>query len=185
MITKEKIIFWPLLGIAMAIFIFGFASQGKKKEALDELLQDIELATKKSKAMRKAFIKDKWDFEAVRVEDKIGAYELLLKRSPFFRIVPERKAERIEPIVVEEEPQGPLFRYKGRAVIGAKVVVVIEDQGKGKSYFVEVGDMIGDFLVSSIGDEEVVLKKKGGEEVILSVAKKEQKQESDEGNSEL
>jgi len=56
MITKEKIIFWPLLGIAMAIFIFGFASQGKKKEALGELLQDIELATKKSKARRKALI---------------------------------------------------------------------------------------------------------------------------------
>jgi len=120
------------------------------------------------------------------VEDKISTYELLLKRSPFFRIVPERKAERIEPIVVEEEPQGPLlFKYKGRAAIGAKVVVVIEDQGTGKSYFVESGSMIGDFLVSSIGDEEVVLQKKGGEEIILSVAKKEQKQESDEEDSEL
>ncbi len=175
MITKERIIFWPLLAIAIGIFIFGFISQGKKKEALDGLLKDIESATKKSKAKKKALIKDKWDFEDVKVKDSMSAYELLLKRSPFFKVVPEGGIKKIEPIVVEKEkPREPMFKYKGRVMMGEKVMVVIEDQGTGKSYFAKEGDTIGDFLVSSIDDKEVVLHKKGGDEIVLSVAKKKQ-----------
>ena len=44
---KEKMIFWPLLAVFIGVLIFGFASQGEKREAKDELLQDIELAAKK------------------------------------------------------------------------------------------------------------------------------------------
>lgn len=176
MIIKEKLIFWPLLAIAIAIFMFGFASQGKKEVALKELLQDIELATKKSKAKKKALIQDKWDFKNVKAKQDIGAYELLLERSPFFKIITEEKLKRIEPIVIKEEPREPLFKYKGKAMMGPKVMVVIEDQGTGKSYFAEVGDTVGGFLVFSIDEKEVMLKKKGGEEIILSVAKKDEKQ---------
>ncbi|MBU4312843.1 MAG: hypothetical protein KJ706_09025 [Candidatus Omnitrophica bacterium] len=185
MITKEKIIFWPLLAIAIGVFIFGFISQGKKKEALDGLLKDIELATKKSKAKKKALIKDKWDFEDVKVKEEMSAYDLLLKRSPFFKVVPEGKVKSVEPIVVEkEEPMEPLFKYKGRVMMGEKVMVVIEDQGTGKSYFAKEGDTIGDFLVSSIDDKEVVLHKKGGDEIVLSVAKKKQEEQGKEKDEE-
>jgi hypothetical protein len=58
-------------------------------------------------------------------------------------------------------------------MMGSKVMVIIEDQGTGKSSFVREGDMIGDFLVSGIDEDRVVLKKKDGEEVILNVVKEE------------
>jgi len=172
---KEKVIFWPLLAVFIGVLIFGFGSQGKKREAKDELLQDIELATKRSMAKKKA-IKDKWDLGKVKAVDVMGGYNLLLKRSPFFKVQPKGKsAKKPEPIPVkEEEPKGPLFKYKGRMTMGSAVKVIIEDQGTGKSFFVEEGDMVGDFLVSRINEKGVTLKKRDGEELVLSAVKKEE-----------
>ncbi|MBU3911243.1 MAG: hypothetical protein KKD90_01515 [Candidatus Omnitrophica bacterium] len=177
MIIKEKIIFWSLVAGLAAIVIFGFTSQGNKKVALEELMQDIELATKKSKARIKEE-RDKWDFAKMKAVDEIGGYELLLKRSPFFRVRPEEKIKKAEPIPIKEPPKKAVLKYKGKVTMGAKVMVIIEDQGTGKSSFVQEGDMVGDFLVSSIDENYVVLKKKGGEELILSVAKKEEREKT-------
>ena len=175
MIIKEKIIFLLLLVVSIVILIFGFGSQGKKKEATRELMKDIQLATKKSKAKKKAELKDRWDFSAIKTFDKLTVYNALLKRSPFYKIMPKGEAKKVEPIPVKIEPKKPIFKYKGKVSMGSKVMVVIEDQGTGKSFFAKKGDMIGDFLVSSIDDKEVVLKKRGGEELVLSAAKKEKK----------
>lgn len=173
---KEKIIFWPLLAIFIGILIFGFLSQGKKKEATKDLLQDIELATKKNKSKTKTQ-KDKWDFAAIKAADTKDGYSFLLKRSPFFRLSDESKVKKPEPIPVKEEPRKAVLKYKGRVMMGEKVMVVIEDEGTGKSFFVREGDMVGDFKVLRIDEKEVALKKKGGEEVVLSAVKKEEKKE--------
>ncbi|MDP8230338.1 MAG: hypothetical protein P9L93_04455 [Candidatus Gorgyraea atricola] len=175
MIIKEKIIFLLLLVVSIVILIFGFGSQGKKKEATRELMKDIELATKKSKAKKKAELKDRWDFSAIKAFDKLTAYNVLLKRSPFFKVMTEGGVKKAEPIAVKVEKKEPIFKYKGKVTMGSKIMVVIEDQGTGKSFFAKEGDMVGDFLVSSIDEKEVVLKKRGGEELVLSAAKKEKK----------
>ena len=175
MIIKEKIVFLLLLVVSVVILIFGFGSQGKKKEATRELMEDIELVTKKSKAKKKAELKDRWDFSAIKGLDNLTAYSALLKRSPFFKVMPKGEVKKAEPIPVKVEKKEPIFKYKGKVSLGSKVMVVIEDQGTGKSFFAKEGDMIGDFLVSSIDEKEVVLKKRGGEELVLSAAKKEKK----------
>jgi hypothetical protein len=172
MIIREKIIFWPLTAVFAGILILGFTSQGNKKAAVEELMQDIELATNKSKARIKEDM-NKPDFTNIKKMDDIGDYKLLLKRSPFFRVRPEEKAKKPEPIPVKEPPKKAILKYKGRVMMGSKVMVIIEDQGTGKSSFVREGDMIGDFLVSGIDEDRVVLKKKDGEEVILNVVKEE------------
>lgn len=172
--TREKIIFWPLVAVFSGILIFGLTSQGNKKVAVEGLMQDIELATKKSKAKIKED-RDRLDFTKIKAMDDIGDYKLLLKRSPFFRVKSEEKVKKVEPIPVKELPKKAVLKYKGRVMIGSKVMVIIEDQGTGKSSFAQEGDMIGDFLVFSIDETQVVLKKKGGEEVILNAMKKEDK----------
>ena len=176
MMLKEKMIFWPLLAVFLGILIFGLLSQGKKKEATEELLQDIELATKKTRAKMKAE-KDRWNFDIIKAVDTLDGYSHLLKRSPFFRVRSEAKVKKVEVVPLKEEPKEPILKYKGRVMLGSKVIVVIEDQGTGKSFFVKEGDMVGDFLVLRIDQKEVVLKKKGGEEVVLSAVKKERKKE--------
>lgn len=183
MIIKEKIIFWLLVTGFMAVVIFGLTSQGNKKLALEELTRDIEMATKKSKARMKGE-RDKWDFTKIKAIGGIEGYKLLLKRSPFFRVKPEDKAKKAEPIPIKEPPKKTILKYKGRVMMGAKVMVIIEDQGTGKSSFVQEGDMIGDFLVLSIDENKVVFKKKGGEELILSAVKKKDKVKSGTDDSE-
>ncbi|MFH1854625.1 MAG: hypothetical protein ABH815_04860 [Candidatus Omnitrophota bacterium] len=180
---KEKIIFWLLAAIFAAILILGLTSQGNKKAAVEELKQDIELVSKRSKVKIKEE-RDKWDFVKMKVAEDIENYKSLLDRSLFFRIKPEEKIKKAEPIPVKELPKKAVLKYKGRVMMGAKVMVIIEDQNTGKSSFVQEGDMVGDFLVSSIDESSVVLKKKGGEEVILSAVKREDKEKSsakDEG----
>lgn len=184
MIVKEKLIFWPLATVFIGILVFGFVSQGKKEEATKDLLKEIEVATKKNMAKKKAK-KDKLDVKMVKAEDNLNAYELLLKRSPFFRVRDTSEIKKVEVIPLKkEEPKKAILKYKGRAMMGSKVMVVIEDQGTGKSFFVQEGDMIGDFLVVAIDEKEVTLKKKGGEEIILSAAKKGQEKKEKKVNEE-
>ena len=173
MMLKEKIIFLPLVAVFIVIVFFGFASQGKKKEATEDLLKEIEIATKNSRAQKKAAV-DKWNFDNIILEDKIETYKSLTKRSPFFRFAEDKpNVKKDEPIVVEKkEPKKAILKYKGKVMMGSKVMVVIEDQGTGKSFFVQEGDMVGDFLVVRIDEKEVELKKKGGEQLVLSVVKK-------------
>ncbi|MBU1062446.1 MAG: hypothetical protein KJ952_07010 [Candidatus Omnitrophica bacterium] len=173
---KEKIVFWSLLAVFISIVIFGFVSQGKKKEAKDALLQDIEIATKKSRAQKK-MIKDSMDFDGIKAVDTIDGYRHLLKRSPFFRPRSETEVKKVEVVPLKVEPKKPLFKYKGRVMMGSKVMVIIEDQGTGKSLFLQEGEAIGDFVVSRIGEKDVSLKKKNGEEIVLRAVKKEVKEE--------
>ncbi|MBU1007220.1 MAG: hypothetical protein KKH08_06510 [Candidatus Omnitrophica bacterium] len=174
MIPKEKLIFWSLAAVFIGILVFGFISQGSKDEAARDLSKEIELATRKSKA-RKKTLKGKPDIAVVKTGDKLDSYNELLKRSPFFRVIDESKIKKAEAISVKtEKPKKAILKYKGKVMIGQKVMVVIEDVGTGKSFFAQEGDMAGDFLVLRIDDKEVTLKKKGGEEIVLGVDKKEQ-----------
>lgn len=176
---KEKMIFWPLLSVVAGILIFSFFIQGKPDQTKNLLLQDIELAVKKMKTGKKAL--DKQDFDSIKAVDALDGYKLLLKRSPFFRVASEvRPEEKVELIPVKEEPKKAALKYKGKVILESKVMVIIEDGGTGKSFFVQEGDMVGDFLVLRIEEKEVALKKKGGEEMVLKLTKKE-KEEKGEG----
>jgi len=172
MIKEEKLIFWLLLVIFIGVLIFGFLSQENKKRSGMEFFQEIELASKKNRVHFKVE-KSKWDIATLIKEETLESYKGLLKRSPFFKIGSDTKVKKVEPIVIKEEPKEPLLKYKGRVTMESKVLVIIEDEGTGKSHFVQVGDMVGDFLVQEIDETKVVLKKKGGEEIILSAIKKE------------
>ncbi len=177
MIVKEKLIFWTLLIIFIGILGFGFFSQGNRKQATKGLLQDIELAAKKSIAKNKPALSGRRAFDRIMAMDTMNGYKTLLKRSPFFRPGSKPKAMPVEPVVIEEGPKEPILKYKGKVVMGSKIMVVIEDQGTGKSYFVKEGDMVGDFVVLRLDEDEVALKKKGGEEIVLTAAKKKEEKE--------
>ena len=179
MIIKEKLFFWVLLAVFIAILIIGFISQGKRKERENLLLEDIEIAAEKAIGKKKAF-EDTLDLDSIRSVDSMAGYKTLLKRDLFFRVGSELKTKKTEAIPVREEPRKLLFRYKGKVMIGTQVMVIIEDEGTGKSFFVKVGDTIASFAVMRVDDKEVVLKNKDGEEIVLSVVKKEDEEGSED-----
>lgn len=181
MIMKEKIIFWLLLiGLAISLAV-GLNSQEKKKAEADEFMKDMQKATEKAKAKKKAF-KDIWDITALKTEDSFDNGQPLLERNIFGKVVtednPGKKPEAIP--LVEEAPKKPLLVYKGRITLGPKVMVIIEDEGTGKSYSVQEGDKVADYVVSSVGDKEIRLKKDDGEELVLGTIKKEKEEEVSE-----
>ena len=66
-------------------------------------------------------------------------------------------------------------------VLGAKIIVIIQDQNTGKSFSVKEGDLAGDYTVMSIDDKEIRLKKKDEEEIAISTVREEKKEEKKEG----
>ena len=182
MMAKEKLIFWMLLPVLAAVIFIGVNVQERKKASTDEFLKDIESVTAKAKS-KKNTVKDAWDIEGLKKQAAAGDYPSLMEGSIFFRPVSEAKPEgRQEAIPLkQEEPPKPVFVYKGRMMLGSKVIVIIEDQNTGKSFSVKEGDTTGDFTVLSIGEKEIRIKKKDGEEVTVSTVKEEKKEEKEEG----
>jgi len=180
MITKEKIIFLALLPALAAILVIGMKMQEAKKKSTGEFLKDIESVTEKAKAKKKT-ARDSWDIDGLKKQETMEDYPLLAERDIFSRPVSEAKEETKGDIIPlkEEEPKKPLFVYKGRMTLGARVIVIIEDQNTGKSFSVKEGDSAGEFVVVSIGDKEVLLKKISGEEIIISTVKEEKKEEKE------
>lgn len=181
MIIKEKLIFWLLVPVLVATIGIGFNAQEKKKQLSDEFLKDMESMTEKAKSKKKV-AKDSWDIEGLKRQETSKDYPALMERSIFFRPVSEVKDEGNRDIVPlkEEEPIKPMFVYKGRMMLGARVIVIIEDQNTGKSFSVKEGDMAGDYTVLSIDENEIRLKKKDGEEIAISTLKEEKKEEKRE-----
>ncbi len=66
-----------------------------------------------------------------------------------------------------------MYAYKGRMMVGNKVIVIIEDQNTGKSLSVKEGDTAGGFTVLSIGEKEIRIRKKDGEEIAISTVKED------------
>ena len=181
MIAKEKAIFWILLPVLVVTIVIGFNTQEKKRQLSDEFLKDIESVTEKAKAKKKA-AKDNWDIEGLKKQETSEDYPALMERSIFFRPVSEVKDEGDGDVIPlkEEEPKKPMFVYKGRMMLGARVIVIIEDQNTGKSFSVKEGDMAGDYTVLSIDGKEIRLRKKDGEEITISTVKEERKEEKKE-----
>ncbi|MDP2911033.1 MAG: hypothetical protein Q8N76_01700 [Candidatus Omnitrophota bacterium] len=182
MIIKEKVIFFILAPVLAVVIVIGFNLQEKKKESAGDFLKDIESVTEKARAKKKA-AKDSWDMDGLKKQDTVEDYVALAERNIFFRPVSETTTENREDIVPlkEAEPPKPVFVYKGRMMLGAKVIVIMQDQNTGKSFSVKEGDLAGDYTVMSIDDKEVRLKKKDEEEIIISTAKEEKKEETPEG----
>ncbi|MDO8603210.1 MAG: hypothetical protein Q7O04_05130 [Candidatus Omnitrophota bacterium] len=178
MIIKEKIIFLALLPVLVATIAIGINTQENKKRSTDEFLKDIESVTEKAKAKKKV-AKDSWDIDGLKKQETMEDYLALAERNIFFRPVSEVRKEIQRDIVSlkEEEPKKPLFVYKGRMTMGARIIVIIEDQNTSKSFSVKEGDSAGDFTVVSIGEKEILLRKNDGEEIIISTVKEEKKEE--------
>ncbi len=175
MMVKEKIIFWPLLGLLTGVLAFGVFSRGDTKKATEELSREIDKAMEMNASESKR-AKILWDVENLKDKDMTSNYKEITERGPFFRIVSEIKPVKKEAVPVKKVEKKPLFKYKGRVMMGEKVMVIIENQGTGKSSFVKEGDVIGDFLIMSITEQEVMLRKKGGEEIVLRAEKKKDKE---------
>ncbi|MBU1912531.1 MAG: hypothetical protein KKB22_03245 [Candidatus Omnitrophica bacterium] len=179
MIIKEKIIFLALLPVLIGTLVIGMKTQETKKKSTGEFLKDIESVTEKAKAKKKA-AKDSWDIDGLKKQETMDDYLALAERDIFSRPVSEVKEETKGDIIpLREEPKKPLFVYKGRMTLGARVIVIIEDQNTGKSFSVKEGDSAGEFIVVSIGDKEVLLRKNSGEEIVISTAKEEKKEEKE------
>jgi hypothetical protein len=172
MIIKEKTVFFSLIIALIGIAAFGFASGDKRREAGEELIEDIKAATEKTRAGKK-ISKDSWDVDKLKSEDTLDGYKLLLARSPFFRQGSDKNVKQAEIIPVKKELPKPKFKYKGKVKMGTKVMVIIGDEATGKSFFAAEGDYVGDFLVSEVNEKEVKLRKTGGEEIVLNALKKE------------
>jgi hypothetical protein len=172
MIAKEKAIFWILLFLLVATIAIGINAQEKKRQSSDAFLKDIESVTEKARAKKK-MAKDNWNVEGLKKKEIIEDYSNLMERSIFFRPVSEVKDEGEADVIPlkEEEPKKPMFIYKGRMMLGTKVIVIIEDQNTGKSFSVKEGDMAGDCAVLSIDEKEIRLKKKDGEEILIPTVK--------------
>lgn len=180
MMLKEKMIFWPLMVILVLVMGVGFYAHSKKKNSLTEFLDDIEQVTQKAKAKKKIASFSVDMDSAVRSPSTIDDYGPLLKRNIFFRADSGDRPKKIEGVIElpeEEAPKKAILSYKGRIMLGAKVMVIIEDQATGKSFSVKEGDNVGEFTVTLIGEKEVTLKKKDGEELVLTTIKKEEKKE--------
>ncbi len=179
MIAKEKVIFWILLPVLVAGVSVGINVQEKKKASTDEFLRGIESVTSKAK-VKKTAVKDNWDIEGLKAQDKSEDYSALLERNIFFRPVDELKAKTQGDIIPlkKEEPPKPVFVYKGRMMVGSNIIVIIQDRNTGKSFSVKEGDTTDDFTVLSIEDNEVRLKGKNGEEISVSTVKEEKKEEN-------
>lgn len=181
MIIKEKLIFFALVPALVATVAFGINAREKKIQSSEEFLRDMESVTEKAKAKKKT-PKDTWDIEDLKKHGSAEDYAALAERSIFFRPASEVKAENkgdIIPLKIEE-PKKPVYTYKGRMMLGDKVIVIIEDQNTGKSFSVREGDAAGDFTVLSIGEKEITLRKKDGEEIAVSTVKEEKKQKETE-----
>jgi len=179
MIIKEKTIFLALLPVLIATLIIGMKTQEAKKKTTGDFLKDIESMTEKAKAKKKA-AKDNWNIEGLMKPETMDDYPVLAERDIFSRPVSEIKEETGGDIIPfkKEEPKKPLFIYKGRMTLGARVIVIIEDQNTGKSFSVKEGDSAGEFVVVSIGDKEILLRKNSGEEVVVSTIKEEKKEDT-------
>lgn len=182
MITREKFIFWILLPVLAAVIIIGIDIQKKKRQSSEEFLKDIGTVAEKVKTKKKT-AEDSWDIEGLKKKDTLEDYPALMERSIFFRPVSEAREESGKEIISlkEEEPAKPVFVYKGRMMLGAKVIVIIEDKNTGKSFSVKEGDVTAGFTVLSIGEKEIRLRKNDGEEVLIPTVKEEKRQEEPEG----
>mgnify|MGYP001592037145 CR=1 FL=1 len=180
MIIKDKIIFLALLPVLIGTLVIGMKTQEAKKKSTGDFLKDIESVTEKAKAKKKT-VKDSWDIDGLKKQETMEDYPALEERDIFSRPVSEVKEGPKGDIIPlrEEEPKKPLFVYKGRMTLGARVIVIIEDQNTGKSFSVKEGDSAGEFAVVSIGGKEILLRKNSGEEIVISTVKEEKKEEKE------
>ncbi len=164
---KEKLVFWLLLFVLLIGLGYGLSIRANKKIATDELIKDFESTQVKAKKTLK--LTKEYEIDELKQESDLKVYEGLIKRSPFFRVVSEgtpRKIVEVVKQVIEEGPKQVQFIYKGRVQMGTVETVIIEEQITGKSYFVKMGDKIGEYEVV-IDEDKIILKKKGAEDIIL------------------
>ena len=179
----EKFIFWLLLPVLFAAVIIGANIQEKKRQSSDEFLKDIESVTEKAKAKKK-IAADSHDIEGLKKQETSVDYASLMEKGIFLKPFSEVKDEEKTGVVIplkEEEPEKPVFVYKGRMTLGGNIIVIIEDENTGKSFSVKEGDATDSFTVLGIGEKEIRLKKKDGEEIAISMIKEQKKEKVGEG----
>lgn len=163
---REKYIFFTLLTIALVLLVG--ASLGKKTK--NEIGPKEHALDKKIKRAldKKIALPEKIDIEKVQDLVAFSSYEAMLRRSPFYRVVPKQARpteSKSEAIAVEEST--PEFLYKGKISAGTRLVIIVEETRTGKVSMVSKGDTVDGYKVLDILDTKVILSKKGEENIVL------------------
>lgn len=160
--VKEKYIFWILLGILVFLVIFGGLRSRK-------VIMPEEVTLPEAPARRPEIERARLDIAKLETIRPLADYKSTLARSPFFKYVPPPPG--VEPGVegVPVPKKRELFVYKGRAVIGKDVRVIIEEVESGEVYFVGKGDKVSDYKLSEVSEKEVVLLASDGKEIKLKL----------------
>lgn len=160
--VKEKLIFWTLLGIL--VFLVIFLGLRSRKVIMPEEVTLPEGATKYPEVERV-----KLDLAKLETLRPLAEYKSVLTRSPFFKFVPPPPG--VEPGMegVPVPKKREQFVYKGRAVIGEVVKVIIEEVESGEVYFVGKGDKVSNYKLSEVSEKEVVLMASDGKEIQLKL----------------
>jgi len=164
--VREKYIFFTLLIIAVVLLIG--ASLGK--EGKSEISPKERALGKKLKqaAKKEIVLPERIDIDKVQDLVAFSIYEGMLKRSPFFKVVPKQaKPTQAKPEVVPVENSTPRFLYKGKISVGGRLVVIIEQTRSGETFMVSKGESLDGYKVLDIMDTEVILSKKGEENVVI------------------
>lgn len=168
---KEKYIFFTLLLIALLVLIGSGAGKKTKGEISAE---EKALERKLERAAQEKFVlSQKINIDRVQNLVAFSHYERMLKRSPFFKVQPKQaRAARAKAPLVPVEEQTPQFVYKGKIVVGNRLVVIIEQTRSGETLMASKGERIDGYILLDITDTEVILSKKGEENIVLKTTER-------------
>ncbi len=170
---KEKYIFFTLLIVAAGMLLSSAAGRKSKGEISAE---ERVLENKLRQAQKRQFaLPPEINIDRIQNLVAFSYYEGMLRRSPFFQAQPrEGTAGAASSAVALLEETAPKFIYKGKMVLGERLVVLIEQTRLDEVVMVSQGDNIAGYKVLDITDTEVILSKEGEEDIVLNTVERPQ-----------
>lgn len=170
--SKLKIVFWILAVLFTAVFIYRalFTSGPRRGKMLDPAKKNVQALLDKVEEKLPKEVSVRLDPLTVPILE--DSYKGLKRRNLFAQYQVSResaatskadkKGEETAKSKKKEEPPPAVFFYKGTVQLGAKQVVILQEEG-GRSFFVGKGD----HLVLKGGEAEYELIDITADEVIL------------------
>lgn len=169
--SKLKIVFWVLAVAFAAVFIYRalFTSGPRRGKMLDPSKRNVQILLDKAEEKLPKEVSVQLNPLTVPVSE--DSYKGLKGRNLFARYQvsqkaaapskPDKKGEETAKSKKKEEPPAVFF-YKGTVQLGAKQVVILQEEG-GRSFFVGKGDHLvlkggeAEYEVFDITADEVIL----------------------------
>jgi hypothetical protein len=169
--SKLKIIFWILVVLFTAVFSYRalFASGDRRGKMLDPAKKNVQALLDKTEEWLPKEVLVRLDTLTVPILE--DSYKEIKRRNLFARrqvsqksaatSKTDKKGEETAKSKKKEEPPDVFF-YKGTVQLGAKQVVILQEEG-GRSFFVGKGDHLvlkggeSEYEVIDITTDEVVL----------------------------